>query len=146
MKHVSLSLEEDEVLALDRYADVEGLSRSGAISRLLATVMGGVTLPPVQTGNLRQAFARELLKQAQKYTGVQPVAVEGDELVVSHDPEAEAALDEFYANKSPEPRVAVAPVKRDPYSQVEEYGTDEYAQDTPQDDVDQSVKKTGRRR
>jgi hypothetical protein len=97
VKHISLNLEEDELEALDTYADKEGLSRNGAVTHLLAAALGGVAVPAVRTGNLRQAFAQALLKQAQLYTGVQPVVIEGDKLVKVEDPATDDT--QFYANK-----------------------------------------------
>lgn len=99
MKHVTLNFEEDELLALDAFAEKRNLSRNGAVVHLLAEAMGGIPVPQVPLNNVRQAFAKELLKQAQKYVGVHPAKVDGDEVVKEHDPEAEEGKERFYANK-----------------------------------------------
>ncbi len=118
MKHVTLNFEENELAALDEFAEKEGLSRNGAVTHLLASALGGVVVPQVPVGNVRAAFAKQLLIQAQRYTGVHPVVVEGAELVKLDDPGAEQAKEEFYANKYVPPVVPQKVKRRDPLDQT----------------------------
>lgn len=139
MKSVTMNFQEDEIAALDAFADKEGLSRNGAVTHLLASALGGIPVPQVPVGNVRAAFAKELLKQAQKYVGVRPVAVQDDEVVKLEDPEADRGLEEFYANKGSNVGGGQILKKKDPLDQSSEYG-DSYVQDPPQDDGDQRRK------
>ena len=76
------------------FADAHSLSLEEA------TLILSRRAKPATVGSPRLGSARSILALAQKRTGVQPVAVEGESLERSHDPDAERGLKEFYVGKA----------------------------------------------
>lgn len=76
------------------FADAHGLSLEEAT--LILQRRAAAAAP----SDSRVDRARSILALAQKRVGVQPVAVEGEALAVTHDPEAERGLVEFYVGKA----------------------------------------------
>lgn len=133
-----MSLRDEDLAALDAFAGARRLTRGDAVGVLLETygkspVGSGRPsdddpeyIPPPPP-DAKKALARAVLEQAQKYTGVQPVKVFGDEVVKGFDEEAERNLDAYYSNKitarSVSPgRRAAPPTPEDLSQDPEDYG------------------------
>lgn len=133
---VTISIRQEDLLQLDAFAGERRLTRGDAVGVLLeahAGTLGGIRLddpdyvpPPPNRTKLDRG--REALARATAKTGAAPVAIVGDEVVKGVDESPWVA---------PDP-----PKPRDPFDQSPEWD-DSYAQDPPQDDVDQRRK--GRR-
>jgi hypothetical protein len=106
MKTVSINFQDADLERLDAYAEKHRLKRNAAVLRALDAVLDArkaaaceTAASPSAVPPAKLALGKAVLSGAQKYAGVHPVALEGDELSKIHDPDAERGLSEFYGKK-----------------------------------------------
>lgn len=157
-KNITLSIDIEVLRKFDEWR--AGRPRGEAVALLLQsappTITAALSLAPKEVGTaraaapdvgpskqeLKLALGAAVLRETETYVGVPPVVVEG-EYVHKQDLTEEALRNrEAFLRKEGQ---SVPPVRtHDPFNQDESYDGDLYAQDPPQDDVDQRAKRRGK--